>query len=211
VLDIGAGSGPYRSLLAHCEYKAHDFGEEPSTVGRYTPLDYVSDIRCIPAPDASFDAILCTEVLEHVPEPAAALKEMARLLRPGGRLILSAPLGSMLHQEPYHFYGGFTPWWYQKFLAEAGFDVELIQRNAGFFRLFGQEAMRFEQYLDPRRTTSLPIGRRILTSLLWVGALPFCYGVFPLLGKWLDSLSLENIGTVGYHILARRTPAPDTQ
>lgn len=204
VLDVGAGPGPYRPLLAHCVYKAHDFGQEPDTLGRYTPLDYVSDILAIPAPDASFDAVLCTEVLEHVPDPAGAVREMARLLRPEGRLMLSAPLGSLLHQEPYHFYGGFTPYWYERFLAEAGFTDIHIERNAGFFRWFGQEALRFAQYLDPRRTGALGAGARVGTTLLWLVTAPFCYGIAPLAGRWLDGLGLERTGTAGYHVVARR-------
>src|SRR4051812_8914731 len=96
VLDVGAGIGQYRSLFAHCEYHAHDFAMERDTRGRYTPLDYESDITAIPVPDASYDVVLCTEVLEHVPDPVAAIREMSRVLRPGGRLLLSAPLGSHL-------------------------------------------------------------------------------------------------------------------
>ena len=65
-------------------------------------IDLVSDITEIPAPDASFDAILCSEVLEHIPEPTHALDEFMRLLRPGGTLILSAPFASLVHFAPYH-------------------------------------------------------------------------------------------------------------
>lgn len=72
--------------------------------------------------DASFDVVLCTEVLEHEPEPIRAVHEFARIVRPGGKLLLTAPLGSGLHQDPFHFYGGYTPYWYRRFLTEAGFD-----------------------------------------------------------------------------------------
>ncbi len=133
VLDVGAGTGLYSPLFDHCEYKSHDFAEEPSTIGRYTKLDYVSDILSIPVEDNSFDVILCTEVLEHVPEPILALKEMIRILRPEGILLLSAPLGSFLHQEPYHFYGGFTPYWYRKFSLEMNMEVISLEKNGGFF------------------------------------------------------------------------------
>lgn len=109
VIDIGAGSAPYRAYFQHCEHRAHNFGKEPGTAGNYAALDYGSDILEIPAPDASFDVVLCTEVLEHVPDPIGAVREMSRLLRPGGLLLLSAPPGSQLHQVPYHFYGGVHP------------------------------------------------------------------------------------------------------
>jgi SAM-dependent methyltransferase len=201
VLDVGAGVGPYRPLFAHCEYRAHDFAAVPETMGRYTPLDYVSDIVSIPVPDGSFDVVLCTEVLEHVPEPIAAVRELARIVRPGGRLLLSAPLGSILHQEPYHFYGGYTPHWYRRFLPEAGLEVEAVEANAGFFSLFGQEAVRYSTYLDPRHTAGTGAARPLL-ALLWLGLLPLTRGVFPLLGRALDRLGLESTATAGYHVAA---------
>lgn len=200
LLDVGAGCGPYRHLFNHCEYHSHDFGQEPATIGNYTPLTYESDISSIPAADESYDAILCTEVLEHVPEPIAAIREMSRLLRPGGKLMLSAPQGSELHQEPYHFYGGYTPHWYLKFLPEVGIDVASIQRNRGFFGLFAQESERCSAYLRPRfarqRTRYWP-----LLGIGWLLTLPLFRVILPLLAKPLDSLHLEQTATVGYHVL----------
>lgn len=201
VLDVGAGRGIYRPLFAHCEYRAHDFGKEPSTIGYYTPLDYESDILAIPVADASFDVVLCTEVLEHVPEPATAVREIARLLRPGGRLLISSPLGSVLHQEPYHFYGGFTPHWYRWALPQAELDVESIEANRGFFSLFGQEARRFSALIDPRRTAGLGVGRPAI-AVLWVATLPLLRVGFPLLGLVLDRMALEQVATAGYHVAA---------
>lgn len=130
VLDAGAGESPYRPLFAHCEYVAQDFAANPCKV--YGPLDLISDITAIPAPDASFDVIVCTEVLEHVFDPRAALKEFARLLKPGGRLVLTVPLCAGIHEPPYVFYGGFTPYWIQRALPEAGFHPPTIEPNRGF-------------------------------------------------------------------------------
>ena len=118
VLDVGAGSCPYRVLFTHCDYRTHDFEQLKSEQLRghqgYGRVDYVSDICAIPVPDASFDIALCTEVLEHVPDPIRAVREFGRILKPGGTLLLTAPLGSGLHQEPFHFYGGYTPHWYRR-------------------------------------------------------------------------------------------------
>jgi ubiquinone/menaquinone biosynthesis C-methylase UbiE len=201
VLDVGAGIGQYRALFSHCDYRAHDFGLEPATVGQYTSLDYQSDITAIPVPDASFDAVLCTEVLEHVAEPIAAIKEMARVLRPGGSLLISAPLGSHLHQEPYHFYGGYTPHWYSRFLPEAGCDITAIESNAGFFSFFGQEAQRFSEYLRPRHTRRLGLGRSLVATAVWLAMLPASHAL-PLVGRVFDRWDLERIATVGYHVVA---------
>ena len=201
VLDVGAGIGRYRPLFDHCTYEAHDFGEEPSTIGKYTPLVYKSDVTAIAVPDESFDVVLCTEVLEHTPEPIKAVGEIARILRPNGRLLLTAPLGSSLHQEPYHFYGGYTPHWYRRFLPPVGLEVEHIEANGGFFRLFGQEAQRFSALIDPRRTAHTTWRWPGLVTL-WLVTLPFLRVLFPLLGAALDRLGLERICTAGYHVAA---------
>lgn len=141
LLDVGAGSCPYRNLFSHCEYRSQDLRPlqgEQLRFGGYGHIDYVSDLASIPVPENSFDAVLCTEVLEHHPEPIQVVCELARIMRPGGTLILTAPLGSGIHQEPYHFYGGYTPWWYERFLTAAGFEEITIEPNEGSLRFLAR-------------------------------------------------------------------------
>lgn len=155
VIDIGAGTCPYKHLFDSCEYTSQDFKKHE--IGKlmggkdYGEIDIVSDICCIPVPDQSYDVVLCTGVIEHVPEPILAVREMSRILKKGGMLFLNAPLGSGLHQEPYHFYGGFTPHWYNKFLPEAGFTVLEITPNGGFFKTLAQECARVVFTMDKHR------------------------------------------------------------
>lgn len=150
VLDAGAGECRYKPLFAHCQYVAQDFMKYEGFASVYGQIDIVSTIDHIPVEDHSFDVILCTEVLEHVPEPIAAVKEMTRILKPGGRILITAPLGSGLHQLPYHFYGGYTPEWYKRFFAENDLEVTEITPNGGFFKSLAQECARvawtFEQH-----------------------------------------------------------------
>jgi SAM-dependent methyltransferase len=208
VLDVGAGAGQYRPLFAICAYKAHDFGQELQTIGHYTPLDYQSDILAIPVPDESFDVILCTEVLEHVPEPIKAVVEMARVLRPGGLMLLSAPLGCLLHQEPHIYYGGYTPYWYRRFLGAAGCDVISIDANQGFFSLFADYSQWFSNLIRPGETRREPWYHRIFLAMLWLASRPAGRMLGPL-GRWLDRRGFGGVGTVGYHVVAvRRGGAP---
>ncbi len=204
VLDVGAGTGRYRSLFTHCTYRAHDFAQYKGTAEGlladqwpYAPLDYVADATAIPVADSSFDAVLCTEVLEHVPEPIAVIREISRTLRPGGRVFITAPLGSGLHQQPYHFYGGYTPHFYRKFLSEAGFRIISIEPNGGFFRHLLQEVHRAGVIIVRQP------GRRRYYPFKVVVAVLFCV-LAPIWLERLDKrLPIEEF-TVGYHVEAVR-------
>lgn len=210
VLDVGAGSCPYRPLFAHCVYQTQDFkalhGEQLRS-GGYGGIDYVCDATAIPVEPGSFDVVLCTEMIEHVPRPDDVITEFARILKPGGTLLLTAPLGSGIHQEPYHYYGGFTPYWYQRFLGEAGFDAIRIESNGGSYRFFGQEALRFIRMTSPLKLAA-PLGIRILWLPLWLILLPVLGVLMPLLGWVLDKYDAEKRFTVGYHVRATRRAEP---
>ena len=206
VIDIGAGSCPYRAHFAHCSYVTQDFvalREEQLRYSKYGQIDYVCDAASVPVPDGSFDAILCSEVLEHYPAPIDLLREFARLLAPGGTLILTAPLGSGIHQEPYHFYGGYTPYWYEKFLTAAGFSAPRIEANEGSLRAYAQESIRFLRNTRPFRL-GMPLPAELLWAPLWLLLLPLL-GVFVSVAcKLMDRYDKERRTTVGYHVTATR-------
>jgi ubiquinone/menaquinone biosynthesis C-methylase UbiE len=105
-------------------------------------IDLISDITEIPVPDASFDDVLCSEVLEHVPEPTHALDEFTRLLKPGGTLILTAPFASNVHTAPYHFCSGFSKYWYEHHLSARGFEIRELIANGDWYALLHQEITR---------------------------------------------------------------------
>jgi len=205
LLDVCAGSAPYRSYFAHCAYKTHDFcALEPSQLlgkAGYAQIDYVSDATKIPVPDEFFDVVLFTEGLEHVPDPILVIKEIGRILKPGGKLILTAPLGSGLHQPPYHFYGGYTPWWYERFLHDAGFEPPTIEPNGGFFLQFAEWHINAIRLFKPWRTRG-PITSRALWMVLWLMLLPWSLVILPLLYRVLDRLDHERAFTIGYHVMA---------
>jgi SAM-dependent methyltransferase len=82
VLDAGAGNCKYRPFFSHCRYETQDFCQYEGPVVVYSqPIDYVCDVAAMPIPPASFDAILCTEVIEHVLEPVKVVQEFARVLK----------------------------------------------------------------------------------------------------------------------------------
>jgi SAM-dependent methyltransferase len=169
LLDAGAGELQNRRHCNHLHYVSQDFcqyhgakGVHPqeglqSRVWDTSRIDLVSDISAIPAPDASFDAVLCSEVLEHVPEPTHALDEFARLLKSGGILILTAPFASNVHMAPYHFCSGFSKYWYQHHLQQRGFRIQTLVANGDWYALLRQEVTRLGGLERQRGSWSWPL------------------------------------------------------
>jgi ubiquinone/menaquinone biosynthesis C-methylase UbiE len=151
ILDAGAGELKNQKLCGHLHYTSQDFNQytgggldEGLQTGQWdtSRIDLISDITAIPAPNASFDAILCSEVLEHVPEPTHALDEFLRLLKPGGTLILTAPFASLVHFAPYHYCTGFSRYWYEHHLTSRGFKIKELTPNGDWFAYVEQEITR---------------------------------------------------------------------
>jgi len=151
ILDAGAGECQFKKYCNHLNYVSQDVAEydgkgdgkglHPST-WEFSKLDIVSDINSIPLPDKSFDAIMCTEVFEHIPNPILAIKEFARLLKDGAFLIITSPFTSMTHFAPFHYYSGFNHYFYEKYLPENGFEILEIKPNGNYFEFIALELRR---------------------------------------------------------------------
>ena len=153
LLDAGAGEQQYRKYCAHLDYVSQDFSQYDGQgngsglqMGQWDVrnIDIVSDICAIPEPDQAFDALLCTEVLEHLPKPVDALVEFSRLVRPGGMLILTAPFSSLTHFAPYHFATGFNRYFYEYHLEALGFEIRNMDPNGNYFEFVAQELRRVQ-------------------------------------------------------------------
>ena len=97
-LDIGCGGAPYAKYFPNRVGFDHAAGPD---------VDVVGDAHHLPFQDGEFERILCTEVLEHLLDPAKAIAEMRRVLQPGGMLILTTGFVFPLHDAP-HDYWRFT-------------------------------------------------------------------------------------------------------
>jgi SAM-dependent methyltransferase len=131
VIDVGAGIAPFRELFAHTRYVTCDW--EGSSYDE--KVDIRAPASAIPVDDASFDVVILTEVLEHVPEPAVVLRELHRIVKPGGLLLLTVPLVWFLHEEPYDYYR-YTPHGLRFLLEGADFaDLEITPTGDAFSTL----------------------------------------------------------------------------
>ncbi len=203
ILDAGAGEQSYRKFCSHLRYVSQDFGQYDGAgdgkglqMGSWdtAALDIVSDITAVPEPDSSFDAVLCTEVFEHLTEPVKAIKEFSRLLRKDGTLILTSPFCSLTHFAPYHFYSGFNRYFYERHLEANGFEIIEIEPNGNFFEYIGQEMARVPSVAE-KYAKSGP-GRMETMALNHVL-------------KMLERMSKDDAGSsellcFGYHVLSRK-------
>jgi SAM-dependent methyltransferase len=204
ILDAGAGQLRNKPLCAHLNYVSQDVCQYEGigdTKGLQTGIwntnniDLVCDIVDIPESNAAFDAILCSEVFEHLPDALKALDEFSRLLKPGGVLILTAPFASFVHFAPYHYATGFSRYWYEYHLPEKHFTIEQLTPNGDWFSYARQEIIR------------LPSMARRYGDWSW----PLAYGVMAivLVYFWLRGRKVpiaDDVGCFGWHCVAVKRP-----
>jgi SAM-dependent methyltransferase len=147
VLDAGAGKAPFRRLFDHLTYDTADFGQVAKKA--YALIDYKCDLTAIPVPDSTYDLVLCTQVLEHVPDPLAVLREFHRVLKPGGQAWLTAPLFFAEHEKPYDFHR-FTQFAWRRMAVEAGFTIKEITWLEGYYGTLAYQARMAAQSLPNR-------------------------------------------------------------
>ena len=130
LLDMGCGAVPlFEAYRGHVsDVTCVDWANGRHDAGH---LDHECDLgRPLPFADGSFDTILLSDVLEHLPDPAACWSEAARLLAPGGKLILNVPFYYQLHEEPHDYYR-YTEFALRRFARDAGFEIVELEAIGG--------------------------------------------------------------------------------
>jgi SAM-dependent methyltransferase len=94
-LDIGAQNGPYAAHFPH---------RIALDIKRGLGVQVIGDAQALGISDGSFEVVLCTEVLEHLPEPQRAIDEIFRVLAPGGQLLLTTRFLFPIHDAPYDYF-----------------------------------------------------------------------------------------------------------
>lgn len=195
VLDAGSGRGGWKAVIegAGGRRESLDIAAKPGEA-----LDWIADLTDMPQVDtARFDNIVCHQVLEHVPRPHRAMSELTRVLKPGGRLVLSVPHLSRLHEMP-HDYFRYTREGLRILIEDAGMTVEEMRPYGGIFTFVHHQV------------STLCMGLATLTGPLYPVFVAL-NAPFSMLSTGLDWLiDRARLAPNGYVVIARRPPHPDT-
>lgn len=194
VLDVGCGKSPYRSVLTSvAEYVGMDVFDS-----RYDKLQVGVwfDGSEFPLQDGSFDSVLCTEVLEHVPDPRLHVSEAARVLKKGGRILLTTPFIWPIHDEP-HDYQRFTHYGLKMLLGQAGFEEIEITSFGGWHTAIAQMLACY-----CRRGFSRTLWGKRIATIVGFTVLFFVLKLLPLLDNLSDDEQPQ--WTLGYGVVARK-------
>lgn len=201
ILDVGSGECRNKKFCSHLQYISVDRCEYEG-IGNATGLQtgrwetgnvsVVGDGQELPFKSNSFDIVLCTEVLEHTPYPTEMLKELGRVCKSGGLLVLTAPFASVPHFTPYFYVSGFSEDWYRHHIPLVGCELVKLEPNGDFFKWLLQEFLR---------ACRLVARQKIFTRAA-------LFGVF-LLYAIIYRLSLvrtpsTEMGCFGFHCIAKK-------
>ncbi|HEX8684538.1 MAG TPA: class I SAM-dependent methyltransferase [Ardenticatenaceae bacterium] len=186
LLDLGCGNRPYQPLLtsvsSYLPYDIETVGSTPEVVGTAEGLPFAAE---------SFDSVLCTQVLEHVAQPWMMVSEIARVLRPGGRVLLSAPQAWRLHEQPYDYYR-YTRYGLESLLNDANLSVVSCREQGGAWAVVGQVVNNHLWRHAPPK----------YSPRWWLGRLST--GLVNLVAARLDAAFFDPEETLNYVLLAER-------
>lgn len=142
LLDVGVSEAPYRELFAPYVTRYVGLEYPPSILDKQpemwqilervkVPVQVFGDGGRLPFRDGSVDTVLSTEVLEHVPRPEVLVREMARVVKPGGKVLVTVPFIQPLHELPSDYFR-FTPSSLRAFALDAGLEVLSITPRGNF-------------------------------------------------------------------------------
>lgn len=202
VIDAGSGYSPYRAFFNHAKYFSIDSGQGDAG-WNYSNISIRGDLCQLPFSSNIADIVICTQVLEHVPEPQIVIEELYRIMKPNGVLYLTAPQGWGEHQVP-HDYFRFTSFALNRMFSHAGFSEIVIQPMGGFFIYLGNRIAQAPKYLfsaQPRRLFRwflLPLEIVLLITLS---------GIAPAVCYWLDRFDHKHNYTLVYTCTCRKSTA----
>jgi len=186
VFDIGCGNKPYeayiRSLTGNDEkefYKGCDIVQSSEN-----KVDVLCEATNIPEPSEIYDVVICTQVIEHVFDHLKIFEEAGRLLKPGGRFIVSSNFIWENHEAPYDFYR-FTEDCFKMLLTTAQFEPKENKANGGKWAVLGQLCIQILSQKNGSKNWFVKAFRYVFNGSVTL----FCNLLFPYLDKWFPDTS----------------------
>lgn len=191
-IDLGCGDMPYREFVEGQVERYDTFDVEERTAG----VTYIGDIQDMSeVPSNLYDSAACLEVLEHVPDPFRAAREIFRVLKPGGIVVISVPHLSRLHEIPWDFFR-YTRYGVTAVLEQSGLEVLSVSRRGGLFSFLGHQA----SIILLSSTSRIPVVRRLAWTVnKWL----ITKGAFALDGV----IDRGGLFALGYSAVARKPVA----
>lgn len=200
ILDAGAGVMRYKPFCTHLNYHSQDFGGykggetfegEKTKEWKATECDLICDITSLPVADQTYDYILCSDVFEHLPDPEAALKELSRVLKKGGDILLTTPFRCFYHQSPFFFYSGFSKYWFERISDSKNLKIKKLIQNGNYYNDLAYDILRISNF-SPRFVSIFSciislliiIYLKFMESFLKNKAPESCNGYFILMSKY---------------------------
>lgn len=159
LLDAGCGTKPYRALFEVDAYVGLDI--DSATTRRQGAADLFYDGKAFPVTDSEFDSVLCNQVLEHVFNPEQFVAELARVLKPGGQLLLTVPFVWDEHEQPYD-YARYSSFGLASLLQRHGFQIVEQRKLLDNFGLLFQLANAYVYKL----VLGWPVALRLAVNVL---------------------------------------------
>lgn len=190
LLDFGCGAKPYKTLFNHVlSYTGVDLENEGHS-HKNESIDFFYDGKSLPFDNDSYDSIFCSEVFEHVFNLNEILPELNRVLKQGGKILITCPFAWPEHEKPYD-YARYTIYALHSELKKNNFSILITDKNGNFFAaIFQLQVAYLNDVLLPKLT--IPLLVKIAKKTL----VPFANIIGILLGKIMPrnkDLYLSNI------------------
>jgi SAM-dependent methyltransferase len=193
-LDLGCGNKPYETLYNPLTEKQTGCDAIQSDKNRVDVICLATDLKFN---NNSFDSVLCTQVLEHVYDHHTMMKEIYRVLKPGGHIILTVPFAWELHEEPYDFFR-FTKHALKELFEEAGLVIDYIKPNGGKWAAIYQMRNNMLYHSFRNRKGFFTKLKKIFFMELRFTQLRNCFAI------WLDKKFRDEVWTLNYIIVAHK-------
>ena len=160
LLDFGCGDKPYKELLNVKEYIGLDIVKSGHR-HKNEQIDVFYDGKTIPFGNNHFDSVFSSEAFEHVSNLDEIIKELHRVLKPGGYILITVPFVWNEHEAPLD-YARYTSFGLKRLLVESGFKIVSFKKSANYVETLFQmwDTFVFESIIPPNfitRTILIPL------------------------------------------------------